>query len=295
MPFDRRVQIDVIRPPATVALRIEGLRVVFDVSKNAKTSANQARIQIYNLSPDTRSSRFQELKDQIIVRAGYADESLDEIFHGDMMSISHPSNEADIVTTIIANDGQGALRRSHANLSYAENTSVKQVVQDIAKSFGIPVKTEDYLRLMSSDKFIQGFTFNGRSQDALDKVAARAGLEWSIQGNQLQILKKGTAVPKALAQIPVLSPEHGLIGSPERLQQVTDESPEKKPPGWRIKSVLIGRLEPGGQVGLRCQDIPRAQALRIESVHHKGDTHGEEWSTTTEALDSGILIEGPGA
>lgn len=292
MPFDRRVQVDVVRGGSKVALRIEGLRVVFDVMKDDKTSANRAKIEIYNLAPATRQERFQELKDQIIVRAGYADESLDEIFHGDLMSVSHPRQGADIVTTIEANDGQGALRRSHANLSYGENTSVKQVIKDIAKSFGLPVKSEEYLRLMSDDKFLQGFTFSGRSQDALDKVAARAGLNWSIQGNQLQILKQGKALPQALNQIPILSPEHGLIGSPVRLQRLEGDSPEKKPPGWLITSCVVGRLEPGGQVGLQCRDVPRAQALRIKSVHHRGDTHGDEFTTTTEALDAGILISG---
>ena len=69
-----------------------------------------------------------------------------------------------------------------------------------------------------------------------------------------------------LSLIPLVSPDHGLIGSPERIQIVRDESPEKKPPGWRIKSNLIGRLEPGGQIGLQSADVPQAKAFRIESV-----------------------------
>ncbi len=292
MAFDRRVQVDILRNHAVIALRIEGLRVVFDIQKDAKTAANIGKIQIYNLAKTTRHERFQEMKDQIIVRAGYADESLDEIFHGDLVSVAHPKVDADFVTTIEANDGLKALRTAHSSLSYASGASVKQVVQDIAKQMGLPLKTEDFLRLLSNEKFIQGFSHHGRTRDALDKVTARAGLEWSIQGNQLQILQKGGTIPIDPKLIPVMSPGHGLIGSPERLQRLGGTSPDKKPPGWKIKSCLLGRAEPGGRLGLECEDVPKATAFRIDTVHHQGDTHGDDFLTECEVLDPGVLIKG---
>jgi hypothetical protein len=293
MPFERRVQVDVVRGGSLIALRVEGLRVAFDVQKDAKQSSNTARVQVYNLAPETRA-RFQELTDSIIIRAGYSDESIDEIFHGDIVSVSHPKTGPDVITTIEANDGQRALRSSTSSFSYGEGAGLKQVIQDVAKSLGLPVKSEDYLKLLTDDKFLQGFTFHGRTRDALNKVTERAGLEWSIQGNQLQILKRGGVVPVDSSRIPLLSPDHGLIGSPERMQRITDESPEKKPPGWRIKSILLGRLEPGGQIGLQSADIPKPMAYRIETVHHQGDTHGDDFTTLTEALDPGVLLTAAG-
>ncbi len=289
MPFGRKVQIDIQKPDALVALRVEGLRISFDVTKDTKTAANQARVYIYNLSKQTRDS-FRELTDQIIIRAGYDDESLDEIFHGDITSISHPKSSGDVVTTIFSNDGQKALRESYSNLSYAENTSMKQIIQDLSKEMGLPIKSTDYLNTIADQTFLQGFAFNGPTKAAMDKVTHRGGLEWSIQGNQLQILKRGGVVPKSPSQIPVVTPTQGLIGSPDRIQRISEESPEKKPPGWKIKSLLIGRLEPGGQIGLQCDDVPQATAFRIETVHHRGDTHGDEFSSLTEALDPGILL-----
>lgn len=292
MAFDRRAQIDIIRKGAVTALRIEGLKIVFDVQKDAKTSANMARIQIYNLAKETRHERFKEMKDQIILRAGYADESLDEIFYGDLITVAHPKTGPDIITTIEANDGQAALRGGFSSRSYKENVSVKQVITDVAKDLGIPLKSLDWNKLVTDQRFLQGFAVHGRASDALDKVTARAGLEWSIQGNQLQILQKGGVIPIDPSQIPIVSPGHGLIGSPSRLQRLQGDSPDKKPPGWEIKSNLIGRLEPGGQIGLMSEDVPKPTAFRIQSVHHQGDTHGEDWSTTTEALDPGVLIPG---
>jgi hypothetical protein len=290
MPFERIVQVDVVQKNATVALRVEGLRVVFQVSKNSKSTPNVARIQIYNMAEKTRAENFKELTDSVILRAGYSDESLDEVFHGNIVSISHPKNDSDIVTTIEANDGQKAARESYSSVSYSEGASLKKVIQDISLQMGLPIKSLDYLNQIPDDKFLYGFTFSGPTKDALDKLTARAGLEWSIQGNQLQILKLGGVVPKGVSQIPVLSPESGLIGSPERRQSASDESPDKKPPGWVIKSLLIGRLEPGGQVGLKCAEVPKPTAFRIESLLHSGDTHGDEFATTCEVLDPGVLI-----
>jgi hypothetical protein len=292
MPFDRKVQIDIVRGNSLIALRVEGLKVVFDVSKDVKASANTATIRIYNLAPQTRNERFQDLKDRVIIRAGYADESLDEIFHGDVVDYSHPRDGANVVTTIVANDGQSALRNSYSSVSYGQGASLKQILKDATRELGLPSKSEDWLKVLGDQKFLQGFAFSGPTQALLDKVTARAGAEWSVQGNQLQILKKGGVVPMDLSLIPLVSPDHGLIGSPERLQLARDESPEKKPPGWRIKSSLIGRLEPGGQIGLQCADVPQAKAFRIEAVQHHGDTHGDDFYSLTEALDPGVLISG---
>ncbi len=131
-------------------------------------------------------------------------------------------------------------------------------------------------------------------REVLDRLATEHGVSAStfeslIPGIE-QILKRGGVVPRDPSQIPLVTPSQGLIGSPERMQRIKAESPEKKPPGWLIKTVLIGRLEPGGQIGLQCEDVPQASAFRIESVHHRGDTHGDEFTSLTEALDPGVLL-----
>lgn len=291
MSFDRRIQIDIGQPTSLIALRVEGLRITFDILKDVKTTANHCRVQIFNLKPDTRNG-IRELKDHLVVRAGYADETIDEIFHGNIMTISHLRQDGDIITSIEAGDGQTALRTAYSTLSYSEGTSMKQILQDCAMQMGLPIKSTDFLSAIPDQKFLQGFSFNGKSRDAMDKLTARAGLEWSIQGNQLQIIKKGGVVPKALHQIPVVSPNNGLVGSPERLTQIQDQSPEKKPPGWKITSCLIGRLEPGGQIGLQSDGEPKAKVFRIQAVNHKGDTHGDQFVSITEAIEPGTLIPG---
>ncbi len=287
MAYDRQAQVEIGKSAALIALRIEGLRVTFDVQKDLKTSANQARIGVYNLSAATRG-RIRELTDTVTLRAGYVDESLKEVFHGDIVTVSHVREGADIVTRIVANDGGTAIRGSFASVSYAEGASLKRILTDIVTAMGLPIK---YLDSFDDQQFLQGFAFAGRARTALDKVTARAGLEWSIQGGQLKILKRGgTDNPRNIA-VPVISPQHGLIGSPERLDRLTDDpTAEKKPPGWKLKSLLQAAVEPGGKVGFTSAEEPTAKAYRVQSIQHKGDTHGDDWTSTIEVLEPGELL-----
>lgn len=288
MAYDRQVQVEIGKSASLIALRIEGLRVTFDVQKDLKTSANKAKIAIYNLSAATRG-QIHELTDVITLRAGYADEgSLAEVFQGDIVTVSHVREGAEIVTRIVANDGGTAIRESFANVSRSEGASLKGVLVDLVGTMGLPVK---FMDTFDDQKFLQGFAFAGRSRTGLDKVTARAGLEWSVQGGQLKILKRGgTDNPRNIA-VPVISPEHGMIGSPERLDRLTDDpSAAKKPPGWKLTSLLQPQVEPGGKVGFSSAEEPTAKAYRVQAVSHQGDTHGDQWTTTIEVLEPGELL-----
>lgn len=287
MAYDRQAQVEIGKSASLTALRIEGLRITFEVQKDLKTSANQAKIGIYNLSKDTRG-RIHELTDTITLRAGYADEALAEVFHGDIVTVAHVREGAEIVTRIVANDGGTAIRGSFVNVAAVEGASLKRVLSDVIAGMGLPVK---FLDSFDDQQFLQGFAFAGRGRTALDKVTARAGLEWSIQGGQLKILKRGgTDNPRNLA-VPVVSPEHGMIGSPDRLDRLTDDpTAEKKPPGWKFASLLQPQVEPGGKVGFSSAEEPRAKAYRVQTVQHKGDTHGDDWTSTFEVLEPGELL-----
>jgi hypothetical protein len=287
LAFDRVAQIEIGKKNSLIALRVEGLRITFEVTKDLKTSANQAKISIYNLKPETRA-QIKELTDVVTLRAGYADETISEVFQGDIVSISHPKEGPDIITKIEANDGGAAIRGSFANLSYIEGTSLKKVLADIIKSMGLPVK---FLDSFDDQQFLQGFSFAGKARTALDKVVARAGMEWSIQSGQLKILKRGgTDNPKNIS-IPLVSPGSGLIGSPERIQQLKDEAtPEKKPPGWKVTTVLLPAVEPGNKIGFTCAQEPQAKAYRVQNVKHNGDTHGADWKTVSEVIEPGEIL-----
>lgn len=267
--------------------RIEGLRLTFSVKRNLKKSTNQATIEIYNLSDATRA-RIQEKNRKVTLLAGYEDsEGFQLLFEGSIMTVSHQPQAPEVVTRIEANDGQTALRKAHVSLSYAKGVKAGQVLKDVVSRLGLPTK---FIGTLGSKAFSQGFVHHGPAKDAMDKICKSMGLEWSVQNGGVQVLESGkpdNSDPRGI----VLTSESGLIGSPERLRQIQDDpNVDKKPNGYTIKALLVPKINPGGYVAVRSRDIPRATAYRVESVEHKGDTHGDDWTSTIEVYDPGVPI-----
>ncbi len=288
--FGRVVALE-IRPDNFVELdkpfRIEGLRITFTVKRNLKKSTNQATIEIYNLSDATRA-RIQEHTRKVTLLAGYADgEGELLLFEGSIMTVNHPRMGSEIVTRIEANDGQTALRQAHVSLSYSQGVKGSQILKDVVSRLGLPAK---FISTIGTKAFSQGFVHHGPAKDAMDKICTSMGLEWSVQNGSVQVLENGkpdNSDPRGI----VLTPESGLLGSPERLRQIQDDPlVDKKPSGYTIKALLVPKINPGGYVAVRSREIPRATAYRVESVEHKGDTHGDDWTSTIEVYDPGVPI-----
>jgi hypothetical protein len=298
--FSRLCAVDIIPPLVAIPFRVEGLRVTFDIKKDRKKQSNQAKVSIYNLAESTRNN-IREISDEILVYAGYRDGAgLELLFRGDIASVSHSVTAPDTVTTIESGDGEKAVRSTVASKSYDVGASAIGVLEDMMKKLGLPVqgskggnrfKLPERLRAKLKDiPFLQGFAFDGAAASGLDKVAARLGLEYSIQNGEVKLVEADGFDD---SEIPLVTPDSGLIGSPERLTQLEDESQpqaEKKPPGWKIKSLLLPKAEPGGRLAIQSAAIPRATAFRIDRVQHQGDTHGKDFMTTVEVSEPGIPL-----
>ena len=93
----------------------------------------------------------------------------------------------------------------------------------------------------------------------------------------------------------VLNESTGLIGSPSVTGRDSvgfkDSKPKKgkaaakaavkRQSGARFQSLLLPSLRPGGYVLLQSEFL--TGAYKAESCEHKGDTHGQDWTTDVEA------------
>jgi len=139
----------------------------------------------------------------------------------------------------------------------------------------------------------------------MDRVCNLLGVEWSIQGREVQIIKKGGVFQQRAV---VLSPQSGMVESPviesktmteqaaakegytkkqagvsttyERDPETGDIRTVLQVNGLQVRSLLLPTIEPGGYVQVKSRDID-GEFFRVESVTHAGDTHGQEWHTTT--------------
>lgn len=276
--FDRVASVD-IGPPGEQGFRVRDVRIVFEVDKTDAQDANRARLEILNLSDDTRN-RIRETDDAIIIRAGYAQDTGEEVlFTGRVASVEHRYAPPDIITRIESGDGITELRESRSSVSFSgPGASLTLIVRKLADDFGLEIRDSiDVPRI----RWTEGLAIAGPTRDAMTKVLDRAGYEWSVQNGYLQVIPRGGANTKPAV---VIRSDTGLLSSPARINQVEENLDEtKRKPGWAFRCLLNPRIEPGGLVQLESRDV---QGLfRVNNVRHAGDTHGEEWSSQVEVSE----------
>ena len=262
------------------SLKLEGFRVAFSVKKSTESNANSADCSVWGLNESSRSTIEDRKKPPFIIDAGYQD-LRGIIFSGEAVRPSSTLEPDGWVTRIHAADGHSN-QRAILNTTLGKGTSVGDVVQTIADKMGVASKNA-VDRAKSGDfdgavgQFSQGITLTGSAKSNMDQLAQSLGVEWSIQDGELVVLKP---LEVRAGEAVVLSPETGLLGSP---QLVLDE----KRPGKRIvrlRSLLNPRLAPGVRVSVRARAVQGVYKASI--VTHAGDTFSPNaWVSQVEAVE----------
>lgn len=278
--FNRTVEIDIGDPDSGEGVRITDLRVAFKVHKTKSSEANTCEIQIYNLGEDTRNS-ITKLDTICIVRAGYLEAGGPiEVFRGFVSEVTSQIKPPNKVVKITVDDGSVYLRDTKTTVSYEEGTSIKSVASDLLDTFKAPKSIKDAVNNFTDKKFLNGLSFSGKSKDLMDQLARTSGVEWSIQNNEIKILKENEP-DSSFAK--VLSPATGLVGSPERI----DENDRKKKgiKGWKITSLLMPTIQIGNPVFIESKDIDNGSKFKVVDITHQGDTHEGDWVTSLQVQD----------
>jgi len=275
--FNRQISLTVGPEGSEQGIGIRGLRVNFKVKKSEKPETNNALIDIYNLSKDTRE-KLINIDDLVILNAGYFENvGVENVFIGNITNINHIKQGADIITKLECDDGAKVIRNTKVNLSYKEGSSAKEILNDVINLIPLASQFVDTTDI-EDVQFVNGFSFLGPFKFVLEKLSSTLNLEWSIQDNELQIIRIGGTNKKQAIH---LSPRTGLIGTPERVQDLSKQKNTERP-GWRINSLLFPKISIGGLVSVESQLIKKGTFFRVINVEHNGDTWGNEWNTASE-------------
>jgi hypothetical protein len=240
-----------------------GIRIAFKVEKTDEPKPNKLELNIYNLKQATRD-RITKEHVNVDLEAGYA-EDIGIIFKGDTRKPWHPKEGSDIVTKVSAGDGEVALRGARFNQSFAPNTKLSDVLLSMVDKLGVNAQQAKE-RIKRGDfrgglqVFSNGFNYSGPLQNQFDQRMKEAGLEWSVQSGELQVLAKEETVQTTALR---LAPDTGLIGSPERHKDTI-----------KCHHVLIASVRPGQKVILDSRDF--SGVLKLKKVIYRGDTWGDE-------------------
>src|SRR5690554_2036872 len=270
--FDRRCAITVGEPGALGTRVDERFRIRFRVVKSLTTETNVSDVEIYGLGD---SLRQQLLEPGLImqIEAGYA--SGTEILSlADITRSTVVRMPPDIVTRLECQDGATELSERKVALSFAPDTPVQRVLDRLAQELALGERATG---VEVSGVYRQGVTLSTTIGDALDRVTRKAGVTWSIQDRELQILDR---IESSQGRGVLLTPATGLLYSPEPIDNPEDSTQRRRGFGYRVRSLLNPKIRPGEQLVLESADVEGQ--FRIDTVEHMGDTRGNEWYTEAE-------------
>lgn len=256
-----------------------GLRIQFKIKKSGEKDPNSAEITVTNLSP-TRRASLQQKGVKLTLEAGYQSTGLTRIFRGDVRTADHVRDGADWNTVFKCGDGERAYRNARVNESFAPGTGAGAILRTLAERSGLAMGNIPDIALDLQQTYDQGYIATGRWAYEMDRLVKSLGYEWSTQDETLQVL-----LPDGIlgAAIPEISPQSGLIGSPEM------GTPDKKTKTalCKFKSLLLPS-RPGAKVFVRSERYP-GTFVKVKKCEMLGDTHGGDWYTNFEGV---ILASG---
>jgi hypothetical protein len=257
-------------------LQVKDLRMTFKVTKTLKKEPNSCVATITNLAQGTRSA-MRSKGAKLSVLAGY-DGRVQEIFSGKTRRINHLHERPEWTTTIECGDGEQEFLWSRVSSSFSAGTKWRDVVHQVGKALLENTgNLEEKLRPVA-DQFVNGYTAHGRASVALDKLLKGKNLEWSIQDGRLQVLSPGE---HNTDDITVLSPDTGLVGSPEFGSADKKSEKQHLPDVLKAKMFLMPHLRCGSRVRVNSRQIKGD--FMVTELHHSGDTSGDEFYTEIEA------------
>lgn len=247
------------------------LHVSFSVEKSSAESPNNAKVQIWNLSPQNLG--ILEAKDCTVeLKAGYGN-NRPLILVGNVASAITTLDGADRLTELDVVDGLVELRDTNISVSINGKVNLKTVYQKIAAAMGISVK---FAGDLSYKTLPNGFSYVGKAKGALQKAADCCNHKWSIQNRVLQITNPGRAVS---TRGYLLSPDTGLIRIPKK---ITIGSGGETRTGWEVEYLLNGAIGVNDIVQLSSNAV--SGYFLVHKVTMDGDNMEGDWICTAQLL-----------
>ena len=240
-----------------------GMRITFSIKKTSDAKANEAKIELYNLSPEHAQMLMEQWKDILLV-AGYKG-SEQMIFTGQIRQVTRKVQGTDRILTIESGDGDKAMQKGKVNKTHKKGYTDTQIAKDCQDGMSIPTAHQDPL---PQKQHSRGKTISGSAAKNLSKIAMKHDVQWSIQDGQLLMLQGKNTRPNATF---LINSATGLLGSPEETED-----------GVRVSTLLNPAYLIGGYTVI--ESIDYNGAMRIESIEHTGDTHSSDWSSKLEGI-----------
>lgn len=259
--------------PAAVA--ITDSDVDFTIKKTLKPEPNTCEVKLFNLTTAHQKAMEQNpailtlQKVPVKIEAGLGNQ-LNTLFLGELRAGFTVTDGAESITQLSTGSGEKELASSRLNVPIGPGTSVQQALQEIVSTMGLGngniAQAATQLQSTGQTTFsTKGQVLKGNAAQWLTDFCKGAGLEWSIQDQQVQILTLGQPLQ---GQAILIDAAHGMEGSP---------SVDSKGI-LTAKTLMIPGIKPGVLVVVNAVHVQGN--YRVQTVETRGDTKGNEWGHT---------------
>jgi hypothetical protein len=264
-------------------IEILGCKIKFEINKSALAKENTAKIEVYNLSPQTRKAITDE--DSLIrVFAGYsAYKGLVEIGQGDISKVRHNRDKTEVVTEIFLSEGLSNFKSNPVSIGYAYDTkaSLSQILDKLLAQSKLKFRMIDVDESKVAD---MGYSDIGSIDQVLDNLSVQFNFNWSVQ-NGVVIIKGNKIVKRT--EVLLLSPESGLILHPEAVKEVSKKLEKSEITKLakrvsQVQSLLQPSLQIHDLIKIKSAEVNGLYA--IQKIKHIGDTHGNDWYSTLDVV-----------
>jgi len=167
--------------------------IEFEVTRSIEWYDNEATITIYNPSPETINFIMSD-GNSVLLQAGYADETVGNIFVGQIGMAVPRRNGKDVELTITCVSARGSfyqLARLNCAIDFQEDATVKSCLQQLCDYAGIALRAGSQKEL--SEKIDVEFAVSGTFRQAVckfrdDILIPKFGLHLYFDNNEMIVV-----------------------------------------------------------------------------------------------------------
>lgn len=208
-------------------LKIQKLRIVVNTTQTSDLKKNNGTIKIYNVNKSlTKELSSTSKKLGVTVYAGY-NSTENPVFVGVVSGMYLDAEDTDLILNLKVVDGVLHANNAMFFKSFAGQVYVDDILLEICKAMQNRNSELQIARLPKNTykKYKNGFTWAGTTGDCLTKICNDHKLTWFVNNNELYVVEPEQPLPAL--QVPLISSDTGLLGSPKYYENTTSTGKTK--------------------------------------------------------------------
>lgn len=272
------------------AFDVSNLRCVFEIKKSVQFIQNASTISIYNLNPDDENKIIKNGQ-RIVLEAGYQGEQYGKILDAQVIQpIRSKENQVDYKLTLVSRDCERYATYGLVGVSLVAQQSMRDAISALSERSTVKIETG----LISDARinYPRGKVMFGKSTQYMEQIAKSMNATYYNEDGMANIVN---AKDFAKGEIVDLSPETGLIGSPEQSDYGIQCECLLNP---RIKLNSLIHVDNRKVIGKQYQQgtpirsLDREGIYRVTSITYTGDTRGTDWKMKIETISQAGILPG---